>query len=114
MASILPLLGRRRSAISSSRWVARSSQEERGMMGRLKGIMAALTVLVALSVVWWAWTPAGAQQPAPAAVAATRVGYVDLQRILARSQAGVQAREQIEKERRPCRSRWTAKKSITT
>ena len=69
------------------------------MMGRLKGIMVALTVLAALSVLWWAWTPAGAQQPAPAAVAATRVGYVDLQRILARSQAGVQAREQIEKEK---------------
>src|SRR5215469_2419226 len=99
MASILPPRGRRRSAISSSRWVARSSQEERGMMGRLKGIMAAVTVLAALSVLWWAWTPAGAQQPAPAAVAATRVGYVDLQRILARSQAGVQAREQIEKEK---------------
>src|SRR5262245_66654628 len=98
MASILAPRGKRRSAMSSSRWVARSSQEERGMMGRVKGIMAALTVLVALSVLWWAWTPAGAQQPAPAAVAATRVGYVDLQRILARSQAGEQARAQIQME----------------
>jgi len=70
------------------------------MMGRVKVIMAALTVLAALSALWWVWTPAVAQQPAaPAAPAATRVGYVDLQRILARSQAGVQAREQIEKEK---------------
>ncbi len=69
-------------------------------MGRVKVIMAALTVLAALSALWWVWTPAVAQQPAaPAAPAATRVGYVDLQRILARSQAGVQAREQIEKEK---------------
>jgi outer membrane protein len=70
------------------------------MTGRVKVIMAALTVLAALSALWWVWTPAVAQQPAaPAAPAATRVGYVDLQRILARSQAGVQAREQIEKEK---------------
>jgi outer membrane protein len=70
------------------------------MMGRVKVIMAALTVLAALSALWWVWTPAVAQQPAaPAAPAATRVGFVDLQRILARSQAGVQAREQIEKEK---------------
>jgi len=69
------------------------------MMGRVKVTMAALTVLAALSALWWVWTPAVAQQAAPAALAVTRVGYVDLQRILARSQAGVQAREQIEKEK---------------
>src|SRR5215471_3909865 len=94
MASILPPRGKRRSATSSSRWAARSSQEERGMMGRVKVTMAALTVLAALSALWWVWTPAVAQQATPAALAATRVGYVDLQRILARLQAGVQ----VEKE----------------
>src|SRR5215470_17296168 len=95
MASILPPRGKRRSATSSSRWAARSSQEERGMIGRVKVTLAALTVLAALSALWWVWTPAVAQQATPAALAATRVGYVDLQRILARSQAGVQ----IEKEK---------------
>src|SRR5262245_14164715 len=99
MASILPPRGKRRSATSSSRWAARSSQEERGMIGRVKVTMAALTVLAALSALWWVWTPAVAQQATPAALAATRIGFVDLQRILARSQAGVQAREQIEKEK---------------
>jgi len=69
------------------------------MIGRVKVTMAALTMLAALSALWWVWTPAVAQQATPAALAATRVGYVDLQRILARSQAGVQAREQIEKEK---------------
>src|SRR5262244_2528145 len=93
MASILPPRGKRRSATSSSRWAARSSQEERGMIGRVKVTMAALTVLAALSALWWVWTPAVAQQATPAALAATRIGFVDLQRILARSQAGVQARE---------------------
>ena len=52
---------------------------------------AALAGLVALA---WVLTPALAQAPQ-----ATRIGYVDLQRILARSQAGVQAREQLEKEK---------------
>jgi outer membrane protein len=56
------------------------------------GILGAL--LAGLSGLWWALTPALAQAPQP-----TRVGYVDLQRILARSQAGVQAREQLEKEK---------------
>jgi outer membrane protein len=55
---------------------------------------AALAGLVALA---WVLTPALAQ--APQAPQATRIGYVDLQRILARSQAGVQAREQLEKEK---------------
>ena len=51
-------------------------------------------VLAGLSGLWWVLTPALAQAPQ-----ATRVGYVDLQRILARSQAGVQAREQLEKDK---------------
>src|SRR5262252_9002194 len=99
MASILPPRGKRRSATSSSRWAARSSQEERGMIGRVKVTMAALTVLAALSALWWVWTPAVAQQATPPALAATRIGFVDLQRILARSQAGVQAREQVDNQK---------------
>ena len=67
------------------------------MSGRFKDatvVGAALAGLVALA---WVLTPALAQ--APQAPPATRIGYVDLQRILARSQAGVQAREQLEKEK---------------
>ena len=52
----------------------------------------AAAVVTVLSVLCWVLTPALAQAPQ-----AARVGYVDLQRILARSQAGVQAREQLEK-----------------
>ena len=50
--------------------------------------------LVSVSAMGWLVTPAPAQAPQ-----ASRVGYVDLQRILARSQAGMQAREQLEKEK---------------
>ena len=67
------------------------------MSGRFKDatvVGAALAGLVALA---WVLTPALAQ--APQAPPATRIGYVDLQRILARSQAGVQAREQLEKDK---------------
>ena len=53
-----------------------------------------MVALVSVSALWWLVTPVLAQAPQ-----ATRVGYVDLQRILARSQAGVQAREQLEKEK---------------
>jgi len=66
------------------------------MIGRLKVTMAAIAVLAVLSALWWVLTPALAQAPPPVA---TRIGYVDLQRILAKSQAGVQAREQIEKDK---------------
>jgi outer membrane protein len=43
-----------------------------------------------------------AQQPAPAgatASPATRIAYIDVQRVLARSSAGVAAREQLEREK---------------
>jgi len=56
--------------------------------------------LVAAAVV--AGTPAMAQAPAaaPAAPASTaRFAYVDVQRVLARSAAGVAAREQLEREK---------------
>jgi outer membrane protein len=62
------------------------------MSGRFNAVM--LAAVAALAALVWAPTPALAQAPQ-----AMRVGYVDLQRILARSQAGVQAREQLEKEK---------------
>jgi outer membrane protein len=47
--------------------------------------------------------PAGAQQPAPAAAttpaSSVRIAYIDVQRVLARSSAGVAAREQLEREK---------------
>ena len=64
------------------------------MIGRVKATIASMAILALGSALWWALPPALAQAPA-----ATRIGYVDLQRILARSQAGVQAREQIEKDK---------------
>ena len=42
--------------------------------------------------------PAAAPVPAPATIT-TKIGYIDVQRVLARSAAGVAAREQLEKER---------------
>jgi outer membrane protein len=41
--------------------------------------------------------PAGAAAAAP--IAGTRIGYIDVQRVLARSAAGVAAREQLEREK---------------
>ena len=46
--------------------------------------------------------PVEAQQPAPAAAPAassSRIAYIDVQRVLARSSAGVAAREQLEREK---------------
>ena len=64
------------------------------MSGRFRQAAVAAAVLAGLSALWWVLTPALAQAPQ-----GTRIGYVDLQRILARSQAGVQAREQLEKDK---------------
>ena len=48
-------------------------------------------------------SPAAAQAPgpsaAPTAAANHRIGYIDVQRVLARSSAGVAAREQLEREK---------------
>src|SRR5262245_46819051 len=55
-------------------------------------------VLLGLAV-----SPAAAQAPgpsaAPTAAANHRIGYIDVQRVLARSSAGVTAREQLEREK---------------
>jgi outer membrane protein len=42
---------------------------------------------------------AGQPAAAPATAATVKIGYIDVQRVLARSAAGVAAREQLEKER---------------
>jgi outer membrane protein len=57
---------------------------------------ALMVAIVAAGAVAMAQAPA----PAPAvAQGATRIGYVDVQRVLARSAAGVAAREQLEREK---------------
>lgn len=62
---------------------------------------AVLTLVGGLLVV--GLSPAVAQQPAPAAApspaSSVRIAYIDVQRVLARSSAGVAAREQLEREK---------------
>ena len=73
---------------------------------------AAVVSLVAVATVAVFVSGTAAQAPAPApaaaqpaaaapaaAVGAAKIGYIDVQRVLARSAAGVAAREQLEKER---------------
>jgi outer membrane protein len=55
--------------------------------------------MVALAVVATMVSGTAAQAPAPAVPATARIGFIDVQRVLARSAAGVAAREQLEKER---------------
>ena len=69
------------------------------MIGRLRMLGAAAVVAVAiLAGLWWVSPRVEAQAPPPG-----RVGFVDLQRILAKSQAGVLAREQLERKVRDVR-----------
>src|SRR5262250_882825 len=57
-------------------------------------------LILVVGVVLAAAEPGMAQQPAPAAPAsAARIAYIDVQRVLARSSAGVAAREQLEREK---------------
>ena len=65
------------------------------MFARLIRTLPALAAAAALvgTLVWW--SPTGQAQ----GLAPSRVGFVDLQRVLARSQAGAAARDQLEKER---------------
>ena len=62
------------------------------------GMVAGAALLVAAggAAAWLGVTATSAQTAAPAA---SRVGFVDIQRVLARSSAGVAAREQLEKEK---------------
>jgi len=64
------------------------------------GALIVVTVLLGVAV-----SPVGAQapgptaSPAPASGSAIRIAYIDVQRVLARSSAGVAAREQLEREK---------------
>ena len=70
---------------------------------------AAVVSVMAVAAIAVLVSGAAAQAPAPAPAAATaappptnglpKIGYIDVQRVLARSAAGVAAREQLEKER---------------
>jgi outer membrane protein len=63
---------------------------------------AAVVSVVAVAALAVLASVAAAQAPAPAAApasASAKIGYIDVQRVLARSAAGVAAREQLEKER---------------
>jgi len=64
-----------------------------------RGVMIAVVVILALVL---SGSPVPAQSPAPAASAGgglQRIAYIDVQRVLARSAAGVAAREQLEREK---------------
>jgi outer membrane protein len=61
-----------------------------------KAVVITVSVIAAMTVGAWL---AGAQAPAPAPAPAQKVGSVDVQRVLARAQGGVAAREQLEREK---------------
>jgi len=63
----------------------------------MKVTLAATLVLAALLA--GGTVLAQAPSPTPASAPAARIGYVDLQRVLVRSQPGVAAREQLEREK---------------
>jgi len=67
------------------------------MGGVLRRSALAVSVIVALATAAWAQAPAAPVAAAPASP--PRVGFIDVQRVLARSAAGVAAREQLERER---------------
>jgi outer membrane protein len=60
------------------------------------GLSVAAVVIIALVA---AGSMAEAQAPAPPASTLQRIAYIDVQRVLARSAAGVAAREQLEREK---------------
>jgi outer membrane protein len=75
--------------------------EVRDMRMVLKGLLPVVALVAAWSLAaWWSPLPAGAQAPAPAsAVGATRIAFIDSQRVVARSAAGVAARDALEREK---------------
>ena len=62
--------------------------------------LVSMVLLLGAGMMIWAWPemPAPSAQTTPT-VPPTRVGFVDIQRVLARSAAGMAAREQLEKEK---------------
>ena len=73
----------------------------------IAGLVAAAVVAAVTSAM--AQTPAPAAAP-PAATAAVKVAFVDVQRVLARSAAGVAAREQLEREKATMQREMDAKR----
>jgi outer membrane protein len=72
------------------------------------------SIVVALASLGLSASTLGAQTPAPAAGASAnglhRIAYIDVQRVLARSAAGVAAREQLEREKATMQKEMDAKK----
>src|SRR5262245_37344843 len=84
---------------SISRSARHSRQGDDGMMRRFRPL-GATVLAVLLGGAWFGVSMISAQTtPSAATAAATRVGFVDIQRVLARSAAGVAARDQLEKEK---------------
>jgi outer membrane protein len=79
-------------------------------MNRLTASLVTAIVLVAAGGAA-AQAPAPTQTPAAATPAATRIGYIDVQRVLARSAAGVAAREQLEREKATMQKEMDAKRT---
>jgi outer membrane protein len=82
----------------------------------MKALLSAVVVVVVVFT-WAASTraqaPAPAPAPAPAAAAPNglqRVAFIDVQRVLARSAAGVAAREQLEREKAGMQKEMDAKR----
>ena len=71
----------------------------------VKGLIPVFALVAAWSLgAWWSPLPAGAQAQAPApapapATGATRIAFIDSQRVVARSAAGVAARDALEREK---------------
>jgi outer membrane protein len=74
--------------------------KEEGIMRVMVKAVLPVVMLAAVWVVgaWWTPPPAGAQAAAPAATN-SRVGFIDTQRVMARSAAGVTAREALERDK---------------
>jgi outer membrane protein len=65
----------------------------------LKTVLPVAVLVAAWALgTWWTLLPARAQTAAPAATN-SRVGYIDTQRVMARSAAGVSAREALERDK---------------
>jgi outer membrane protein len=74
-------------------------KEEGIMRVMVKAVLPVVMLAAAWAVgAWWTPPPARAQSAAPAAANA-RVGFIDTQRVMARSAAGVTAREALERDK---------------
>jgi outer membrane protein len=74
-------------------------KEEGIMRVMVKAVLPVVMLAAACAVgAWWTPPPARAQTAAPAATN-PRVGFIDTQRVMARSAAGVTAREALERDK---------------